>query len=411
MRPLWALICVALAACEPVAPSQPTPVPAAAEGGGERLFAELDRAAGPAGNAFYSPISVEQAFGLLHAGTGGATRDQLEAFFDWPAGEAADLELQRRRESLLAHGTDADIRLVNALWLSDEFRFRTAYLDAAQRTYDASAETLDFEGNAVGAAQQINNWAADKTNGLIDEIVSAEALADDTAALLTNALYFEAEWLHMFDGAERRPFLFGDGHEEPFHLMTQTEPFAVIKRDGWRAIRLPYRGGRFATDVIMPERRETIGAAPPPDVLAALGDALTEQEPQLVALALPRFEIDYDTELVDLLAALGLTLPFDPSRADLSAMADPGQRQLYVKDATHITKLQVYEDGTKAAAVTTLRIVPTSARLPAKEPVPFVVDRPFVVIIRDLHGDLVLFKGRIAAPHPFVPETAEEHGR
>jgi serpin B len=385
-----------------------TRVPEGSGRGGDRLFAELDRTAGPAENAFFSPISVEQAFGLLHAGAAGDTRSQLEAFFGWPAGEAADRELQRRRESLLGHGRDADIRLANALWLSDQFRFRTSYLAATRGLYDATAETLDFAGNAPGAAKRINGWASDRTNGLIEEIVSPESLVDDTAAMLTNALYFEAEWLHMFDGWERRPFLFGNGHEKPFHLMTQTDPFAVTRRDGWRAIRLPYRGGRFAMDVIMPERREAMGTAPAAELVAALDEALLGVEPRLVALALPRFEIDYDISLVDPLAAVGLTLPFDPSQADLSALAEPGQQPLYVKEATHITKLQVYEDGTKAAAVTTLRIVPTSGRLPREEPLPFVVDRPFVVVIRDLETHEVLFIGRIAAPQPFTPKSAEE---
>jgi len=78
-----------------------------------------------------------------------------------------------------------------------------------------------------------------------------------------------------------------------------------------------------------------------------------------------------------------------------------------VKDATHITKLQVYEDGTKAAAVTVLRIVPTAARLAREQPLPFVVDRPFVAIIRDLRTGAVLFIGRIADPQPFTPAKAD----
>jgi serine protease inhibitor len=127
----------------------------------------------------------------------------------------------------------------------------------------------------------------------------------------------------------------------------------------------------------------------------------------LVALELPRFEIDYDIGLIEPLQALGLTLPFDTDRADLSAMAEPGQKPLYVKDATHITKLQVFEDGTKAAAVTTLRIVPTASRLAREDPIPFVVDRPFVVIIRDLQSRQILFLGRISTPQPFTPEAPE----
>jgi serine protease inhibitor len=408
MKKVLTLCCaVILAACAKMAPPEPSTASADASGSGGQLFTELDRAAGSEENVFYSPVSVEQAFGLLHAGTAGETRDQLAAFFGWPAGEAADRQLRLQRESLLAHRTDADIRLANALWLSNEFRFRPAYLDATRRHYDATAEVLAFRTSPAAAARRINGWAADRTNGLIDRIVSADALADDTAALLTNALYFEAEWQFKFDSAVQRPFLFGDGREQAFHLMLQTDPFAVAERAAWRAIRMPYRGGRFAMDVILPERRQAMAAAPAPEVLADFDEALTAAEPRLVALELPRFEVDYDIGLVEPLEALGLNLPFDRNRADLSAMAEPGQNPLYVKDATHITKLQVYEDGTKAAAVTTLRIVPTASRLPREDPIPFVVDRPFVVIIRDLQSRQILFLGRISTPQPFTPEAPE----
>lgn len=414
MRGLGSFVCLALAACtaaaSPTSPGSATPAaaePLAQAADGHRLFAELDRRAGREGNVFLSPISVEQAFGLLHAGSAGETRAQLEAFFDWPAGEAADRALMRQRETLLGHGTDADIRLANALWLSDAFRFRPSYLAATREFYGATAETLDFAGDPTKSAQRVNRWAADKTNGLINKVVSPDLFTDALAALLTNALYFEANWQSKFPGFEMRPFLFGDGHEEPFRLMTQTQPFVLAEHRGWRAIRLPYRGGRFAMDVVMPDDREVMSAAPPRAILTALDVELSAGDPHHVALELPRFEIDYEISLKAPLAASGLAVPFDPDRADLSPMAEPGQRSLFVGDATHFTKLQVYEDGTKAAAVTVLSIMVVSAPALPENPVPFVVDRPFVAVIRDLETREVLFIGRIADPQPFTPRVEE----
>lgn len=412
MKALLASLAVLLAAACTQTPAPGSSAPnerdAVGAGGSMALFAELDREAGPAGNVFVSPVSIEQAFGLLHAGTAGSTRQQLESFFGWPQGADVGRQLKRQRQQLLDHDTDADLRLANALWLSDAFRFRPAYLDEARQRYAATARALDFAGDPSGAATQINSWAAEQTAGLIDSVITPDALADDTTAVLTNALYFEAEWALMFDGAEAAPFLFGDGREENFRLMTQTEPFAVAERDGWRAIRLPYRGDRFAMDVIMPRERRVMEMAPSAVELEALGTLLDESRLRPVNLWLPRFEIDFDSKLVDPLERLGLTLPFSRNEADLSAMAEPGQQRLYVGDATHITKLQVYEDGTKAAAVTVLKIVLTGGVAPREKPLEFKVDRPFVTVIRDLQTAQVLFVGRIADPQAFTPQEGED---
>jgi serine protease inhibitor len=399
-----ALVILGLSACTTAAQSganAPGVRTAAAEG--SAIFAELDRRAGPEANVFVSPISVEQAFGLLHAGAAGETRAQLEAFFNWPPGEAADRALEQQRQALLRHGTGADIRLANAIWLSDSFRFRPSYLAATHELYDATAETLDFSADRVGSARRVNDWAEEKTKGLIKQVVTPQTFSDALAALLTNAVYFEAEWQTKFFGSEMRPFLFGDGREEPFHLMTQTAPFAFVERDDWHAIRLPYRGGRFAMDVILPKRREIMRTAPASRTLAVLDKALTDEAPHYAALELPRFEIDYNARLKSPLAALGLSLPFDPARADLSLTAEPGQRPLFVSEATHISKLQVYEEGTKAAAVTVLSVMVTGSRRLPEDPVPFIIDRPFVVVIRDLHTGETLFIGRIADPKPYTP--------
>ena len=374
-----------------------------------QLFSRLDRDAGAAENVFYSPMSVEQAFGLIHAGSAGETRVQLESFFGWPEGIETERLLERQREDLLGHRTDADIRLANALWLSDSFNFRDSYVSDTAKYYDATARTLDFSAaGAPASADIINGWASEQTEGLIPEVITPDALTDMTAAVLTNALYFEAEWKAPFDSSQMQPFLFGDGREEEFRLMRETDNFALVEHGEWRAVRLPYRGDRFAMDVIMPERRRVMEVAPSLAEIADLSASLGAADAQLVTVSLPRFEVDLSAGLVDPLRSLGLDLPFDRNRADLSAMAEPGQQRIYVGDARQLTRLQVYEEGTKAAAVTVVRIVLTGGRAMAEEPEVFTVDRPFIAVIRDLETNEILFIGRIAEPVPFEPQRSGE---
>lgn len=134
---------------------------------------------------------------------------------------------------------------------------------------------------------------------------------------------------------------------------------------------------------------------------------LDSDETEVVQVEIPQFETDFSISLNETLVALGLTLPFDEVNGDLSGMAEPGQRPIVVSDVRHVTKLQVYDEGTKAAAVTTISIVVTGARILPKEPIPFRADRPFIVVLRDLDRDAILFIGRISDPQPFDPAVAE----
>jgi serine protease inhibitor len=391
---------LALAACALTPPAE-APAPLRGESAVSTqsalaLLPVLDAEAGPAANLFYSPASIEQAFGVLRLGAAGETRAQLEAVLPPPKNPAG----------LASKGGGVEVRLANALWLSDAFRFRPAFLAEAAREYRATAERVNVARPAE-VAGRVNAWAARATEGLIPQVLSPQSVTSDTVAFVTNALYFDGFWQTPFNGFGDEPFLFGDGSERKFRLMREVLTVPVVKSGGLVAARLPYSNPRYAMDVVMPEARVVMKAAPSPESLAAIGKRLGEAKPVLAEVRLPQFEIDYAKGLVPYLQRIGLTLPFDASRADLSVMAEPGQRPLVVDDVQHIAKLQVFDTGTRAAAVTTMRIVLTSARIHQTPPVPFIVDRPFMVVLRDLERGEVLFVGRIANPQPFSPKAME----
>lgn len=399
-----ALAPLALTACgsTPKAVETPPPMatpqagPTASTLGALALLPVLDAEAGPTNNLFYSPASVEQAFGVLRLGAAGATRSQLDAV------------LPPLRDPMRLAGKDqgVEVRLANALWLSDDYRFRATFVSDASGQYGATVETIDVSKPAPAAAR-INAWADKATEGLIPQVVTPQSVTPDTAAFITNALYFDGLWGTPFNGADEMPFLFGDGVERKFRLMREVLTVPLVKSGGMVAVRLPYSNPRYVMDVIIPQARVVMKSAPSTATVAALGKELGSASGEMVEVRLPQFEIDYAKGLIPYLQAIGLTLPFDAARADLSLMAEPGQRPLMVDDVQHIAKLQVFDTGTRAAAVTTIRVVPTSARAYSKPPTPFVVDRPFAVVLRDLERGEILFIGRIADPQPFTPKVEE----
>jgi serpin B len=249
----------------------------------------------------------------------------------------------------------------------------------------------------MDAVDTINHWVETLTNGMIRE-ARGKPFSDTTMAVLINVTYFKAGWQQQFDSTATRP--------QPFHLAggrTRVHPLMrgpcdcpYLENEAFQLVRVPYRGNDFAMYVLLPRPGLSLGA-----VEAALAaDSLTAWRLRLertwLALSLPRFRAESSTELRPPLMAVGLLLPFDRHRSDLGGMVEGKPRDtLYVGAAVQTALVEVTEEGTEAAAVTTVPIdVVTSAR----RTVTMVVDRPFYFIIYHEPTDTPLFIGRIVDP-------------
>lgn len=395
-----------LIGCSPPAGSNspdaaPEPPVVAEPGDPLALFPQLLAEAGPIDNIVYSPVSTAQALGMVHLGARGDTQVQIAEFLGIPADGAGDRELRRIRVASAPAGEQGvRVKLANALFLSDKWRFQDSYIAGAKSLYDATAARVDFEGAPAAAAQTINRWADQATEGMITQAVDPATINRAAAAYLVNATFFEGNWLHDFRKTEQRKFLFGDGRDADFAMMSREGQFAQASLDGWKAIRLPYSDERFVMDVMLPERRQAELSVLPPRRIAALSEALSTATHEPIRVHLPRFQALVRQDLKPPLRAAGLTLPFDRNRADLSAMSQPGQAPLYIDEAFQVSRLEVFEAGTRAAAVTVIVPVPVSMPPPFKGS-DFVVDHPFVFAIRDLESGAILFFGRITMPERF----------
>lgn len=395
---------MALSACTTLPPETATSADgnygAALSSSGYKMFEALRDGAGASENTFISPLSIQQALGLVHPGARGETAAQIERLLGLPAGEAFDSALQAQRQAVTGKAGKTDVKLANALWLGQQYSFSPDYLATARNRYAATAERLDFAAAPKASADRINGWAKDKTNGLISNVIDPSGLGEQTLAILTNAVFFEGQWAAAFGTASPQPFLFGDGQTRQFPLMSKSANYAYAEADGWQAVRLPYvSDNRFAMDVFLPLKRSAT-AKLPAATFQKLSAALDTAQPQAVDLAIPRFEIAWKESLNDVLTRLGMSDAFSPLRADLSGMTAPPRRDLVISQITHLTRLQVFETGTRAAAVTVVDILVTSA--PINRPKQFRADQPFHLALRETKSGSLLFVGRIARPE-FYP--------
>jgi serpin B len=345
-------------------------------------------------NTFISPTSIALALAITANGAGGSTRASMLRTLGAPGAAIGGFDASNKAlmTELTNPGSDLQFTLANALWLNKRFSLVQAFVTTSHEVFSATAQDLPF-GDA-SAAQTINDWVNKATNGRIPEIVDSTH-ADDLL-VITNAIAMKAKWLAPFEkeATHDAPFDTGTRHVT-VSMMSSNGGFAYADTGDWQVARLPYRGDRFAMYVLLPHKgtalRDALRSLDGP-AFDRLISGLTEQR---IVFAMPRYTATFKAELNAPLARLGMAQAFDPGRADLSNMVEPTQRA-YISLVIHRAFVRVDEEGTQAAAATAVTMRTTAIMMPPEKRV--IVDRPFLMAIRDDQTKQTLFLGAIYDP-------------
>lgn len=355
-------------------------------------------------NIFLSPYSISAALAMTYAGAAGPTAEEMEevlGFHDGVHEQFAGLEgAFDERQQTERQNNDEDetvdaftLRSANALWGRTGTPFAEAFLDLVEQYYRAGLTELDFSGDPEGSREHINAWVADRTEDRIDEVLPPGSIDPSTVLVLTNAIYFMASWLHEFDPSETEDgdFTTADGSVTtvPFMQQDLRTPYAEV--EGARAVELPYVGEEVSMVCILPEKGTfqeylaSLEAAQVFHIFEALGDYEG-------TLELPKFEIEMDAELGEMLADLGMPTSFAPG-ADFSEMFENGGG-VWIDEVYHDAFVTIDEEGTEAAASTAVVMVESAP--PHWGTLRF--DRSFIFCIRDRPTDSILFLGTLTDP-------------
>ena len=336
-------------------------------------------------NAAVSPLSLQMALSLAREGAAGETRAELDALLAGDAiGVEALLDNARYADDYARGGMSVPgLRAANAGFVDPEVELLPDYVSRV----DAEWFPLDAD------PANINAWVSEHTDGLIDKILTAP-LSPNTVLCLVNALSMEARWAHAFsEDATYEGAFHAPGGDVKTDLMYREHDFSYGERDGAQLVRLPYEGTSLAMYVVLPEEG---GVQPALQALAREGMAYfdgMEIGPD-VHLTLPKFSLAYGGSLLDGLRARGMTLSTSLD-ADFSAMC--ADVPLYIGDVLQNVRVDVDEQGTRAAAVTAIPML-AGASMPLEEPefVEMTVDRPFIFVIADGESGAIAFAGVVA---------------
>jgi serpin B len=347
------------------------------------------------GNLFFSPFSITAALSMVYAGTEGETEAEVAA-----AMGVVDEPLWHDNLGLLFddlvgnHHRAYTLSGANRVWSQDGLELAPAFEDLMVDAYNAPVESMDISADPDAATAHINKWVKRQTKGFIPELFEKGDISGATMVVLCNAVYFEGDWAEQFeeDNTQDGAFRTLDGGERSVPLMNNTADYGYAELDGLKIAELPYDGDELSMVVLLPDSDDGIY-----DLEADLSaGALTEMMDQLsygeVAMTLPSFTMDYELPLKDTLRALGITSLFQDGVADLSGMIPGGG--LYIEAARHKAYVDVFEQGTRAAAATGFGADFTAM----PETSVFTADHPFVFLIRDTLTGSILFMGRVEDP-------------
>lgn len=353
-------------------------------------------------NVFFSPYSISTALGMAYEGARGQTATEMTEVLDLPEDDQTRREMIQTVQSLLnKEGTSYELSTANAYWLRLGANIKEEYKDVIESYYLANGQQLDFAGDPVGSVGTINDWVEEKTNGKIKDLLSPNDIDALTYLVLTNAIYFKANWKYQFDAnaTEERSFYLTGGEEiltDMMHMCDESKKLNYASNSDVQLLQLPYKDEELSMFVLLPKENDIASLESKLDhtYLSNLKDDITSE---YVNLYLPKFKFEQKYNLNDRLSQMGMPTAFGGS-ADFSGITS--EADLYISKVIHQSFVEVNEEGTEAAAATAVVMTEkVGGGSSSPEPIMFKADHPFIFFIEHKDTGQILFMGKVENPN------------
>jgi serpin B len=343
-------------------------------------------------NLLFSPASLVGAMSMLLPAAHGRTLEQMLATMQLPSDVAEVLRQFKTLNAPAPAGAPYTLENANAMWNDPSLALEAGYRAAIQEAFDATVDEMDLQDRQA-ATKAINEWAAAHTAGMIDKVVTPDFFTESMLFVLANALYFKGKWAQPFDPKETHDQIFtlADGSTVLVPMMTTGGEFQFHSGQGFDMIVLPYEGERFSMVVLLPAQADQLDELAQVVTPKLLDEWVTASKSESFygRLHFPKFTLSATVDPIEILNSMGMSDLFT-SDADLSGMSAVGGLQ--VEKFVHAARVEVSEEGTRAAGVSVIGGGACSG------PPSFTVDHPFLFAIRDDQSGAIQFLGQVTNP-------------
>ena len=338
-----------------------------------------------------SPLSLSMALAMTLNGAEGDTKVAMQETLNLDGFSEHDINgyYKKLRYALLATDPSTKLSIANSIWTNKNIPVNKDFLKVNVEFFNSKVASVNFSDER--AAVEINKWASDNTNGLIEKVID-KTKADDLMYLL-NAIYFKGVWVSEFKKSNtlKKTFTLENGSLVDVDMMNQTAEFNYNSNDDLQIVQLPYGNEAFSMMVLLPKDNkklhDVVEAIKEPNYWSSLIAGSRKYE---VVLSLPKFKTTYSKKLNNVLMDMGMGVAFSDN-ADFSGLSEVSSKIDFVNQNTYISTDEV---GTEAAAVTTIGMVVTSMPI-EPERVIFNANKPFLYVIQENYTGSILFMGAV----------------
>ncbi|XP_029421028.1 serpin B6 [Nannospalax galili] len=351
-------------------------------------------------NVFFSPLSISSALAMVFMGAKGTTASQMAEVLSLnKCSSSGGGDVHQGFQSLLSEvnktGTQYLLRTANGLFAEKCFDILTSFKDCCCKFYQAEMEELDFIGASEQARKYINTWVAKKTEGenrtILFYLFTCLALGPGPLAssLLGPDLMTSVRDTMAYP-ALQNPI---GNEEKPVQMMFKRSTFKTtyIGEIFTRILWLPYVGNELNMVILLPDEHMDLRTVEKELTYENFMEwtRLDKMDEKELKVFLPRFKLEENYDMKDVLCGLGMTEAFDQARADFSGISS--KEGLSLSKVVHKAFVEVNEEGTEAAAATaaTVMFKRTSTY--------FCADHPFLFLIQHKTNG-ILFCGRFSSP-------------
>lgn len=337
-------------------------------------------------NVVFSPTSIGHALLMAAAAGDNTTRSAIESAFGLP--EGAHEAWNSIDDAIASSQSDqVTVTVADRIWPRIGVEPDQQWVDLLATHHGSDVVPLDYANEPDASRETINNWVSDRTEALIPDLVPDGFIKPTTVLVLTDAVYFAADWETPFGkyGPVDGTFTTSDGLEVDVSFMQQLE--LDDRRgigDGFVGAEIPYAGDDYSMLILVPDagRYDEVLDRLDQDLLDEIDNTFTTGPYELLV---PKWTDDYQINLLDWLADIG---------------AAPGSYPKITPDAilgaaVHAAGIAVDEQGTVAAAATALGFEQSG---PPEPELTVAADQPFIYLIRHRDTGLVLFAGHVTNP-------------
>ncbi|XP_058833591.1 serine protease inhibitor 2-like [Topomyia yanbarensis] len=346
-------------------------------------------------NAALSTFLVKYLLNMLYEGTGTFSQTQRE--LSGPLGRTPGNYDSPKCVEIMntLQGSSKRLHIASRVFADQQISVTQKYASTVGMYYNASVVSVDFQ-QPQQAANDINNWVSNGTQGQIRELVTTRDI-QGSIMLLASTIYFKGLWRNVFPEAATmiQPFKTGDGRTVDVPSMKQIQNLYFSESSQLKAklLRLPYEEGRFTMILLLPNEDSNINELVNALSGEAIHQAIRDMEDIEVKVQLPRFQIDYSSSMKEALQQLGIDRIFTDG-AELSGIARGSSLPVKVSDLFQKTVIVVDEKGSTASSAAGSSLVYTIASDPEK----FIIDRPFLFFIEEESTGTLLFAGKVEDP-------------